>query len=154
MTDAPPPDARVYDVAGLDGPQRAAAITAALRRRDPAARCWTDPARGLVAVASGAPDSVVRAAIAEAGGTLLGRERRGSLGRAILFGVLLGVCGLVGGLVLGWIVGLGLYAVNPECHRPGSCTLMAPVFAGLGALFGAPAGLVAGLVLGGRRRRR
>ncbi|CAH0208038.1 hypothetical protein [Roseomonas sp. CECT 9278] len=152
MTEAPPPDARVYEVAGLDGPHRVAAITAALRRRDPAARCWVDAARGLVAVASGAPEAVTRDALAEAGCTLRGPGRRGGIGRALLLGVLLGAGGLVGGLVLGWIVGLGVYAVNPECHRPGSCTLMAPVFAALGGLLGAPAGLVAGLVLGGRRR--
>jgi len=154
MTGGPPPNARVLEVAGLDGPQRAAAITAALRRRDPSAQCWVDPARGLVAVASAAPDQVVREALAEAGCAVRGMDRRGSLGAALLYGLLLGIGGLVVGLVLGWVVGLGLYAANPECHRPGSCTLMAPVFAALGGMLGGPAGLVAGLVIGGRGRRR
>jgi hypothetical protein len=151
-TGGPPADARVLEVSGLDAPGRVAAVTAALRRHDPAAGLWFDPARGLVAVASAAPDPVLHAALAEAGCPV--RRRRGGVGGALLFGVLFGIVGLVGGLVLGWVVGLGLYAVNPECARPGSCTLMAPVFALLGGVVGGPGGLVAGLMFGGMRRRR
>lgn len=150
---APPPDARTFAVSGLRGPAEAAAIAAALRRCDPVAQVWTDPAQGLVAVASLAPAKALAAAMAQAG--FPARQtggRPGSVGRALLFGVLLGLGGLVGGLVLGWVVGLGLYAANPECGRPGSCTLLAPVFAVLGAVIGGPVGLVAGLVLGGARR--
>jgi hypothetical protein len=154
VTGGPPPGARVLEVLGLDAPHRGAAIAAALRRRDPAASSWTDPARGLVAVASAAPDHVVREALAEAGCQVRAMDRRGSIGLALVYGVLLGLGGLVVGLVLGWVVGLGFYAINPECGRPGSCTLMAPVFAALGGIVGGPVGLVAGLVLGGRGRRR
>ncbi len=150
---APPPDARTFAVSGLRGPAEAAAIAAALRRCDPVAQVWTDPAQGLVAVASAAPVKALAAAMTQAGFPARPTGGRpGSVGRALLFGVLLGLGGLVGGLVLGWVVGLGLYAANPECGRPGSCTLLAPVFAVLGAVIGGPVGLVAGLVLGGARR--
>lgn len=154
VTGGPPPGARVLEVSGLDAPGRGAAVSAALRRRDPAAMSWTDPARGLVAIVSGASEAALREALAEAGCTAVrAGQRRGSIGLALVYGVLLGLGGLVAGLVLGWVVGLGLYAINPECGRPGSCTLMAPVFAALGGIIGGPVGLVAGLVLGGRGRR-
>ncbi len=107
----------------------------------------------MVAVASTAPAKALSAALANAGFPARPTGgRRGSLGRSLLFGLLLGVGGVVAGFVLGWVVGLGLYATNPECSRPGSCTLMAPVFAVLGAVVGGPVGLVAGLVLGAARR--
>jgi hypothetical protein len=154
VTGGPPPGARVLAVSGLDAHGRGAAVSAALRRRDPAAMSWTDPARGLVAIVSAAPEAVLREALAEAGCQLRAGQRRGSIGLALVYGVLLGLGGLVAGLVLGWVFGLGLYATNPECGRPGSCTSMAPVFAALGGIIGGPVGLVAGLVLGGRGRRR
>lgn len=150
MTAGPPPGARVLEVSGLAAPGAAGAVTAALRQADPAAGVWVDPARGLVAVASAAPDAAVRAALARAG---CPARRRGGVGGAVLFGMLFGVLGLFGGLVLGWVAGLGLYAVNPECQRPGSCTMLAPVLAFLGGVLGGPAGLIGGLVWGGVRRR-
>ncbi|WP_198372439.1 hypothetical protein, partial [Roseomonas rosulenta] len=136
-----------------DAPGASGALTAAIRRADPAAGVWVDPSRGLVAVASAAPDAVIDAALA-ANGFPVRTKRRGGVGGALAFGVLFAVLGLFAGLVLGWVVGLGLYAVNPECHRPGSCTMMAPVFAVLGGVIGGPAGLIGGLVWGGVRRRR
>jgi hypothetical protein len=151
MTGGPPPDARLLEVSGLDAPGAAGRVSEAIRHRDPRAAVWVDPALGLVAVASGAPDGVLRAALVEAG---CPPRRRGGVGGAVVFGLLFAVLGLFGGLVLGWGIGLGLYAVNPECQRPGSCTLMAPVFALLGGVLGGPAGLVGGLVWGGIRRRR
>jgi hypothetical protein len=153
LVTAPPPDARLFAVSGLRSPTDAAAIAAALRQCDPVARVWTDPAQGMVAIASAAPAGALAAALAQAG--FPARQaggRRGSVGRALLFGLLLGVGGLVAGFLLGWVVGLGFYATNPECSRPGSCTLMAPVFAALGALIGGPVGLIAGLVMGAVRR--
>lgn len=80
---------------------------------------------------------------------LVADGRRGGIGGALLFGI----GGLVAGLVLGWMVGLGIYASSANCRLPGSCTLMVPVFAMLGGVLGGPVGLVAGLVAGARRRR-
>lgn len=153
MTAAPPPDALTFAVSGLRGPAEAAAIAEAVRRSDPAAQVWIEPAQGLVAVASAAPVKALAAAMAQAGFPARPTGGRpGSVGRALLFGILLGVGGLAAGLVLGWVAGLGLYAINPECSRPGSCTMMAPVFAALGGAIGGPVGLIAGLVFGGARR--
>jgi hypothetical protein len=152
MTGGPPADARVLEVSGLDAPGRVAAVTAAVRRHDPAAGLWFDPARGLVAVASAAPDPVLGAALVEAGCQL--RPRRGGVGGALLFGVLFGIAGLGGGLVVGWMVGLGIYEASSNCRVPGSCTMMAPAFALLGGVVGGPAALVAGLIFGGLRRGR
>jgi len=45
-------------------------------------------------------------------------------------------------VLTGWIGGRGIDAANPECHRPGSCTLMARVFWALGRMLGGPVGLV------------
>ncbi len=151
MSGGPPPDARVLEVGGLDAPGAGGRVTEAIRRRDPGAGVWLDPARGLVAVASAAPEAVLRAALGEAGCPV---RRRGGVGGAVLFGVLFGVLGLFGGLVLGWVVGLGIYAATPGCNLPGSCTMMAPVFALLGAVLGGPGGLVGGLMWGAMRRRR
>lgn len=157
VLNAPPPDAVILAVTGLQGPADAAAVDAALRRCDPSARLWTDWARGLVAVQSAAPAKALCAAVQGAGfGVLVqggpGAPRRGSIGKAIVLALVFGALGLVGGLVLGWIVGLGFYAANPECARPGSCTLMAPVFSALGGLIGLPGGAVAGIVIGLARR--
>lgn len=154
---APPADAVILAITGLQGPADAAAVEAALRRCDPAARFWTDWPRGLVAVQSAAPAKALCAAVQGAGFGVRqqggpGAGRGGSIGKALLLALLFGVLGLFGGLVLGWVVGLGFYAANPECARPGSCTLMAPVFAALGGLLGLPAGVIAGIVTGLARR--
>lgn len=83
-----------------------------------------------------------------------GRPRRGSIGKAIVLALVFGALGLVGGSHDGErVVGLGFYAANPrESARPGSCTLMAPVFSALGGLIGLPGGAIAGIVIGLARR--
>jgi hypothetical protein len=57
-------------------------------------------------------------------------------------------------VLTGWIGGLGIDAANPECHRPGSCMLMARVFWALVRMLGGPVGLVVEPGAGARGRRR
>ncbi len=156
---APPPDALILAITGLAGPTDAAAVDAALKRCDPAARLWTDWPRGLVAVKSAAPAKALCAAVQGAGfGVLVqggGGVRRGSVAgifaRMLLYGVLFSVAGLLAGIAFG----LGNSMLNPDCTRPGSsggCAIGVGLFAVLFGVFGLPVGVIAGLIHGLARR--
>jgi hypothetical protein len=154
----PPPEAVVLAITGVQGPADAAAVEAALRRCDPAARSWNDWPRGLIAVQSAAPPAALCAAVQAAGdGVLLrgaGRPRGGIAGiflRPLLYAVL----GAVVGVLVGVGLGLANAFLNPDCTAPGSsggCAIGVGLFGiGLG-LIGLPVGAVAGLVHGLARR--
>lgn len=159
VLNAPPPDAVILAITGLQGPADAAAVEAALRRCDPSARLWTDWPRGLVAVLSAAPAQALCAAVQGAGfgvlvqgGPAAGRGSIASIfGRMLLYAVLLGVVGLLAGIGLG----LANAMLNPECTRPGSsggCAIGVGVFGMLLGALGLPAGAIAGLIHGLIRR--
>lgn len=157
MTASPPPDAVILSITGLQGPADATAVQAALMRRDPAARLWTDWPRALVAVQSALPPKALCAAVQGAGyGVLVqsGKRARGGvagvIGRVVLFGLL----GLLFGLALGVGLGLANSLLNPSCRGSGNCAIGVGVFGGLGAIIGAPVGAVVGLFAGLARLSR
>lgn len=152
---APPPGAVVLAITGIEGPADAAAVQAALLRCDPAARLWTDWPQGLVAVESGAPAAMLRAAVQGAGYGVLQRSGPGTpragaggvLGRMLLYAVL----GAVLGVALGVGLGLANSMLNPDCTRPGSsggCAIGVGLFGMLFGALGLPVGAIAGLVHG------
>ena len=153
---APPPGAVVLAITGIEGPADAAAVQAALLRCDPAARLWTDWPQGLVAVESGAPAAMLRAAVQGAGYGVLQRSGPGApragaggvLGRMLL---LYAVLGAVLGVALGVGLGLANSMLNPDCTRPGSsggCAIGVGLFGMLFGALGLPVGAIAGLVHG------
>ena len=154
MSPQPPPDALILGISGLRGPQDQAAAQAAILRCDPAARIWTDWPAGRVAVQSAAPAQALQDALRGAGYDSLVQRgaagRRGTVGgifgRVILYAVVGGVIGLVGGALLGMANSL----FNPSCVSAGSgnCAIGVGVFAALFGAVGVPAGALAGLVHG------
>ncbi len=157
----PPADALILAVTGVQGPADGAAVEAALRRRDPTIRMWTDWPRGRVAIQSAASVKTLCAAVQGAGyGVLVQRAdgrpaARGSVGgifgRILLYAVL----GAVLGVALGVGVGLANSLLNPDCTRPGSsgnCAIGVGVFGFLFGAGGLPLGALAGLVHGLIRR--
>jgi len=151
----------ILAVTGVQGPPDGAAIEAALRRRDPTIRMWTDWPRGRVAIQSAASAKTLCAAVQGAGyGVMVQRAdgrpaERGSVGgifgRMLLYAVLGAVLGVVAGIVLG----LGNSMLNPDCTRPGSsgnCAIGVGVFGFLFGAAGVPIGALAGLIHGLIRR--
>lgn len=155
---APPPEAVVLAITGLNGPADAAAVEAALLSCDRSARLWTDWPRGMVAVVSAAPPARLRAAVQAAGYGVYQRSgARGSIagiiGRILLYAVLGAILGLAAGVALG----LGNSMLNPDCTRPGSsgnCAIGVGVFGFILGLVGIPAGAIVGLIHGLVRRYR
>ena len=157
----PPPNALILGVTGVLAPADAAAVEAALRRRDPTIRMWTDWPRGRVAIQSAATAKTLCAAVQGAGyGVLVQRAdgrpaNRGSIGgifgRVLLYAVL----GAVLGVAVGVCIGLGNSLLNPACTRPGSsgnCAIGVGVFGFLFGAGGLPLGAVIGLIHGLIRR--
>lgn len=158
----PPPDALILALTGVQGPSDAAAVEAALRRRDPTIRLWTDWPRGRVAIQSAAPAKALCAAVQGAGyGVLVqgadGRPAgRGSIsgisGRILLYAILGAVLGVAAGVALG----IANSMLNPDCTRPGSsgnCAIGVGVFGFLFGAGGIPIGALVGLIHGLARRR-
>lgn len=159
MNGAPPAGTVVLAVPGLRGPAEQAALLAAIAACDPAARCWTDWSRGLVAIASAMPAPTLLAGVRGAGfaATLAqGPARRpglaGVIGRVLLYAALGGVAGVA----LGAGLGMANAMFNPDCTRPGSsggCAIGVGLFGILLGLAGVPVGAIAGLAHGLARRR-
>jgi hypothetical protein len=155
MTMQPPPGAVILGLSGLNVPADQAAVQDAIRRVDPGALIWTDWAGGRIAVASAAPARALRDAVGAMGyqvRILAGDPRAkgtvaGMFGRMLLYAVIFGAIGLVGGVLLG----LANSLFNPDCTRPGSsgnCAIGVGVFGLLFGAIGIPAGAVIGLIHG------
>jgi len=156
MPDAPPGDAYVLVLRDLRGPADHAAVEAAIRRCDPAARTWTDWSQGLIAIASAAPRHALLGAVQQAGFAAMPQRRPAApirAGGVLLRIVLGGVLGLVAGLALGVALGLGNSALNPNCSGSGDCAIGVGVFGALAAMIGLPVGALAGLGLARYGRR-
>lgn len=154
MVAQPPPGAVILGITGARVSEDHDAVQAAIMRCDPTAQVWTDWPGGQVAVVSAVSAQRLQGAVAELGYGVTIRGGPGSrgtvaglFGRIILYAVILGILGLVGGVMLG----LGNSMFNPECTRPGSsgnCAIGVGVFGILFAFLGLALGAVAGLVHG------
>jgi hypothetical protein len=151
----------ILAVTGVQGPPDAALVEAALKRRDPTIRLWTDWPRGCVAIQSAASAKSLCAAVQGAGyGVLVQRADgrpagRGSIGGILGRMLLYAVLGAVLGVAVGVVIGLGNSLLNPDCSRPGSsgnCAIGVGVFGFLLGAIGLPVGVLAGLIHGLIRR--
>ena len=160
LNPAPPPGAVFLTIAGLRGPADHAVVEAAILRRDPAARVWTDWPRGRVAVESVASPEELRLAVQDAGfiaalvsaADALAEPR--AIGAMITRAIGFGFAGFVLGGLGGVVLGLANIALNPVCRSggdSGGCAMGIPALAILVALAGAPLGVLLALL---RRPRR
>lgn len=154
LTGAPPPGAVFLAVHGLRGPADQAAVEAAIRRRDPAARVWTHGPRGMVAVESSVAAEELRLAVQDAG--FLARQVAAeaaladprSAGAAIARAIGFGFAGFVLGGLGGGVAGLLNLALNPVCHSggdAGGCAMGIPAMTIGAALLGGPIGIALAL---------